>query len=191
MTYSSLDDMARRPLDQPIYGIVYATVEEIRDTGYLLRYSSLHLDTLSAPARLAMPMAGDQRGTFFGPEVGDEVVVAFENGNLDQPVILGALWNEDHRPPTDADTSSTNNTRTIESRAHHRLTFDDTPGAERIVIETDGGVSITIDSVRGQIEIKTTGAVATSKIVLDGVSWNHQHATGAGPSGPPVSISVT
>jgi uncharacterized protein involved in type VI secretion and phage assembly len=190
MSYEHLDELVRRPPTEPMFGVVYASVEQITDDGYLLRYTSLDLDTLSAPARLAMPMAGRERGTFFGPEVGDEVVVAFENGNLDQPVILGALWSDDDPPPASADTSSTNNVRTIVSRSGHELTFDDTPGSEKIQLRTQGGLEIVLDDASGTITIRTTGAVGSSKLELDGVSWNHQHATGTGPSGPPVSINA-
>ena len=44
-------------------------------------------------ARLAMPMAGNERGLVLIPEVGDEVLVAFERGDLRFPYVLGGLWN--------------------------------------------------------------------------------------------------
>src|ERR1700681_1198967 len=45
-------------------------------------------------ARIATLMAGANRGTWFIPDVGDEVVVAFEHGNLNRPYVLGGLWSE-------------------------------------------------------------------------------------------------
>jgi len=44
-------------------------------------------------ARIATLMAGANRGTWFIPDVGDEVVVAFEQGNLDRPYVIGSLVN--------------------------------------------------------------------------------------------------
>src|SRR6185437_12498879 len=50
-------------------------------------------------ARLAVPMAGDGRGVVLIPEVGDEVLVAFEREDLRFPYVLGALWNGKDKPP--------------------------------------------------------------------------------------------
>ena len=50
-------------------------------------------------ARLAVPMAGDDRGVVMIPEVGDEVLVAFEREDLRFPYVLGGLWNGKDKPP--------------------------------------------------------------------------------------------
>ena len=173
--------------EAPMFGLMFAEVAAIRDDGYELTWISGAMTEPSAPARVATLMAGDRRGTFFMPEVGDEVVVGFELGNLDRPVILGALWSDQDQPPDNADTASTNNVRTLVSRAGHEITFDDSPNG-LITIKTKGGMEITLNEVPPKITIKTTGNIATSQLELDGVAWNHQHATGTGPSGPPVSI---
>jgi uncharacterized protein involved in type VI secretion and phage assembly len=171
----------------PQFGIVYARVRAIVEDGLELDYLSTSIDAPSAPARLAAPMAGNRRGAFFMPEVGDEVVVGFEMGDVNRPVILGALWNDRDQPPPSADPSPTNNTRTIVSRAGHQITFDDSQ-AGSILIRTAGNFEIHL--TRDQISIRTTGNIATTRIVLDGVSWNHVHPTGTGPSGPPQSASI-
>jgi uncharacterized protein involved in type VI secretion and phage assembly len=171
-----------------VSGLVFAKVKQVTDEGYELEYLSGNFDSPSAPARVATFMAGNNRGAFFMPEPEDEVVVGFELGNFDQPVILGALWSDVDRPPRQADTSAANSVRTIVSRAGHQITFDDSP-AGKITIQTQSGVEITLEDATKKITIKTTGNIATSQIVLDGVSWNHQHATGVGPSGPPLSIT--
>lgn len=173
--------------EAPMFGLMFAEVTAIRDDGYQLKWLSGSMTAPSAPARVATLMAGDGRGAFFMPEVGDEVVVGFELGNLDRPVILGALWSDQDKPPQQADTSQTNHVRTIVSRAGHEVTFDDSPDG-KITIKTKGGMEITLNEVPPKIVIKTTGNIATSQLELDGVAWNHQHATGTGPSGPPVSI---
>jgi uncharacterized protein involved in type VI secretion and phage assembly len=50
-------------------------------------------------ARMAVPMAGKNRGTYFLPEVDDEVLVAFENADPAHPYVIGALWNSREPPP--------------------------------------------------------------------------------------------
>src|SRR5512138_1295796 len=50
-------------------------------------------------ARLMMPMAGKERGWVLIPEVGDEVVVAFEREDMRFPYVLGTLWNGKAKPP--------------------------------------------------------------------------------------------
>ena len=192
---TSLDHVFHRLLEfaeswqrqQPQFGLAFAEVTAVGDDGYTLSYLSGNHDAPSAPARVAAPMAGHKRGAYFMPEVGDEVVVGFELGNLNRPVILGALWSDVDAPPSSADTSSSNNVRTLTSRAGHEVTFDDS-AAGKIQIKTAGGMEITLDDAGQKITIKTTGVISTSRIVLDGVAWNHQHATGTGPSGPPISI---
>ncbi len=186
-----MEQWQRQP---PQLGIAFAEVKEVRTEGYILDFISGNHDAPSAPARVASFAAGRERGAFFMPEVGDEVVVAFEMGDINQPVIIGSLWSDTDAVPTGVDTSSSNNIRMLRSRTGHVITFDDSPGADKIQIKTagtppTGGFEITLEGGPSpKISIKTTGTVATSKIVLDGIAWNHQHATGTGPSGPPLSI---
>jgi len=66
-------------------------------------------------ARLATPMAGGGRGIVTIPEVGDEVLVAFEREDLRFPYVLGSVWNGKDTPPeTNAD--GKNNKRLIGRR---------------------------------------------------------------------------
>jgi hypothetical protein len=170
-------------------GMVYATVTRVENGEYMVQPTSSGFSAELGPARLATMMSGDRYGTFFGPVVGDEVVVGFELGNPARPVILGALWNPDRQPPDQADQSQDNNRRTLVSRSKHELTFDDSPTGTRITLKSSGGYQIIIeDGPTPRLIVKTTGSVATSTLVLDGVMWNHQHATGVGPSGPPLSV---
>ena len=95
----------------------------------------------------------------FFPEVDDEVVVAFELGNTNLPIILGGVWNRETPPPPQAREGATNDVRTIVTRSGHELTFDDTPGEEKILLKTQGGHRILLDDKPnlGKIEITTTG----------------------------------
>lgn len=98
-------------------------------------------------ARLATLMAGKGRGTWFVPEVDDEVLVAFTAGDPRRPVVIGALWNGVDDPPETMDAG--NDLRSITSRSGHRLTFDDSAGAEKVELRTQGGLTLTLDDAGG------------------------------------------
>lgn len=135
-------------------GLRFAEVAEITDAGYVLEWLSGTVRSRSAPARVARFMAGNQRGAYFPFEIGDEVVVGFEDGNIDRPVILGALWSDQDAPPENVDTSSSNNTRSIVSRAKSELTFDDTQGATRVLLRSAGGMQILFDDSSSTLTIQ-------------------------------------
>jgi uncharacterized protein involved in type VI secretion and phage assembly len=98
-------------------------------------------------ARLATMMAGADRGTWFIPEPGDEVLVAFHGGDASRPYVIGALWNGVDAPPETMDAQ--NNLRSITSRSGHRVLLDDTAGAEKVEVETQGGHKLTLDDASG------------------------------------------
>jgi phage protein D/phage baseplate assembly protein gpV len=103
-------------------------------------------------ARVAAPMAGGGRGTFFLPEINDEVLVAFEQGDITRPYILGALWNTEDKPP-----ETNPDVRLIKSRRGHSVRFDDTDGAEKIeIIDKSGENSVTLDTKGSTISIKSS-----------------------------------
>jgi uncharacterized protein involved in type VI secretion and phage assembly len=96
-------------------------------------------------ARLATLMAGPDRGTWFVPDADDEVLVAFEAGDLRRPFVIGALWNGRDAPPEQMDGAARNNLKVICSRRGVKVTLDDTDGAERLRLETPGGQSLTLE----------------------------------------------
>lgn len=94
-------------------------------------------------ARVATPMAGKGRGAYFLPEIEDEVLVAFERGDLRFPYVIGALWNGVDKSPAD-NADGKNDKRMIRSRKGHKLTFDD--GAKGLVqLELNDGKKLAID----------------------------------------------
>lgn len=138
-------------------GILIGVVADLEDPEGLGRvrakFPSLG-DQLSNWAKIAAPMAGNNRGVFFRPEVGDEVLVAFEMGDPRRPYVLGALWSKVDTPPPDDGKPKDNNWRFIKSRSGHILKFDDTQGKERIeIIDKDQRHTIVIDSSGDKIQI--------------------------------------
>ena len=112
----------------------------------------------SAWARIATPMAGEQVGVYFLPEVGDEVLVAFVHGDVRFPYVLGALWNGKAKPPETNDDGK-NHRRTITSRSGQSVVFDDEPGKEAIALRSKSGLEVALSDVkdREQIEIRAKG----------------------------------
>jgi uncharacterized protein involved in type VI secretion and phage assembly len=107
-------------------------------------------------ARLVTPMAGKERGIFFRPEVDDEVLVAYEEGDPRRPYIVGSLWSTPDNPPPD-DGADQNNWRFIVSRSGHRFIFNDRAGEETIeIIDKNAHHTIVIDSANQKIVVTCT-----------------------------------
>lgn len=119
-------------------------------------------------ARVASPMAGNGRGMVFYPEVNDEVLIAFEQGDVNHPYIIGALWNSQDLPP-ETNSNGKNDIRKIKSRSGHELTFDDTPQHEKIEIKTKGGHTIILDDTSGQEKVEITDKTGNNRITIDSV----------------------
>jgi uncharacterized protein involved in type VI secretion and phage assembly len=105
-------------------------------------------------ARIATLMAGSGRGTWFIPEIDDEVLVSFEAGNPSRPYVVGALWNGKDAPPESMDSGGTNNIRAIHSRSGIVIQFDDTSGSEKLTIETPGGQTVVLDDGESSVTIR-------------------------------------
>jgi len=104
-------------------------------------------------ARLATMMAGNNRGSWFIPDVDDEVLVIFEAGDTRRPYVVGALWNGLDAAPESMDGGGENNIKSIRSRNGVKVTMDDTNGSEALTLETPGGQSMTLKDGPGVVEI--------------------------------------
>lgn len=104
-------------------------------------------------ARIAAPMAGNDRGVYFLPEIDDEVLVMFERGDVRFPYVIGSLWNgKDQAPASNAD--GKNNLRVIKSRSGHLIKLNDEEGKETVeIIDSSGRNSIVIDTANNTITI--------------------------------------
>ncbi len=114
-------------------------------------------------ARVATPMAGNEQGIYFLPEIDDEVLVVFEHGKIEYPVVIGSLWSGLNLPPQNNDDGE-NNIRQIRSRSGHALSFDDSEGAEKMTLESSMLHKIEFDDSAKTISIESEGG---NKIVID------------------------
>jgi phage baseplate assembly protein V len=156
------------------YGVVVGVVTNNQDPENMhrvkVRFPWLSNDVESNWARVAAPMAGKNRGAYFLPEVDDEVLVAFEHGQVDHPFVLGSLWNgKDDAPESNAD--GENNHRTIKSRSGHVLRLNDKSGNETIeIIDKSGNNKIIIDTANNTITIDAQSDItiksATGKLIM-------------------------
>ena len=119
-------------------------------------------DRLLPWARLLVPRAGPAEGIFFRPEVGDEVVVDFLNGNIDEPVVLGGLWSAGNPPPIALVGQSI-----IRTRSGHTLVFNDADEAACVEITTSGGHSILLSDELDSSRIEISNGSNDSRIVID------------------------
>jgi uncharacterized protein involved in type VI secretion and phage assembly len=164
--------MLRSELEQtanPVFGVTLGEVTDVDDPEHLgrikVRLPWLSSQVESAWARIALPWAGNQRGTYFIPEVGDEVLVAFRHGDIRFPYVLGFLWSAQAMPP-EADPRL--NRRGFRSKSGHQLTFDDTDVAQKVTIQTSGGHKVVLDDTNGALAVTITDSTGSLSIQLDG-----------------------
>jgi len=141
-----------------IYGVVIGLVIDNKDPESLYRVkvklpwvkesTSKYSDSPdkedfpSAWARVTSFMAGPDRGAFFLPEVDDEVLVAFEHGDIKRPFVIGCLWSPvDKSIHDNKGQDGKNNYRSLVSRSGHVIQFmDDAENKkEKIIIQTKSG----------------------------------------------------
>lgn len=107
---SKLSDLARSNGSSEAWGqtgVVIGVVTNNNDPEKLgrvkVKFPTLGDSVESNWARLAIAGGGAARGFDIRPEVNDEVIVAFDRGDVRLPVVLGGLWNAKHKPPVAAD----------------------------------------------------------------------------------------
>src|SRR5687767_11679495 len=101
-------------------------------------------------ARVVAPFAGQNRGAFFMPDVDDEVLVLFTNGDARFPLVIGGLWNGASPAPADLGPEG-NRYKRIRSRNGITITLDDQQGQETLTLETPGGQSVVLKDGPGAI----------------------------------------
>ncbi|MGH8603191.1 MAG: phage baseplate assembly protein V [Gammaproteobacteria bacterium] len=153
-------------------GIAVAQVVSNLDTKGLGRVQ-IRLSWLAGTlvwARVAAPMAGLNYGTYFIPQPFTEVVVAFNNGDTADPIIIGSLWNSLDRPPALLPTDPTNK-RVIRTPLGHEIEFNEatqsisiTTSLQQQIVLDPSGIRMTTAGLNGgtTTTMDTAGNVSIS-----------------------------
>lgn len=173
MSITGILEQSKRP-ESRIYGVVAGIVTNNKDPEKLgrikVKIPRISGEDESNWARVVSFMAGNERGAFFLPEVDDEVLVAFEYGDINLPYIIGSLWNGKDKPPL-ANDDGKNNIRMLKSRSGHIIRLDDTDGKEKIeIVDKTEKNMIIIDTKDNKISIKSEKDIeisAKGKITLE------------------------
>ncbi|MDQ2997993.1 MAG: VgrG-related protein [Chloroflexota bacterium] len=156
---SAIDGRQHRPA---VAGVVVGIVTNNNDPDKLgrvkLKFPWLDDQHESDWARLASTGAGATRGFFAVPEIDDEVLVAFEQGDVSRPYVIGGLWNgKDKTPRDDAVQGGKVQYRIFKTRAGHSITLCDKDGQGQIEIKT-GKHTLTLDDQGlGKLTIESGG----------------------------------
>ncbi|MBX3081426.1 MAG: hypothetical protein KF716_07295 [Anaerolineae bacterium] len=169
------------------FGTYLAKVESVDDPQNLARVQVrlLNCDGVGdqdAPiwARVAAPFAGDSRGAFFIPDVDDEVLVTFVNGDPRFPIVIGSMWNGNAAPPETLGGAGDKVDRwTFVGKAGTRIAIVEeqegsalisltTPASESIKIKQESGGKIEIEAAGAKITLDTQGVKieAPSKVAI-------------------------
>ncbi|WP_088889350.1 phage baseplate assembly protein V [Leptolyngbya ohadii] len=129
----------------------------------LLSFDGIGNQDASLWARVAVPFAGGRRGAFLLPDVGDEVLVMFANGDSRYPVVVGGLWNGRAPAPETLGGGGDRVDRwTLVGKAGTRIAIVEQGSGGTISFTTPGGVSgVLTDDGSGKIEFKAAGTTIT------------------------------
>ncbi len=165
-------------------GIVIGKVTAVKDPqnqGRIMVQFPWLDDTLQSTwASMVAPFAGGDRGMFFMPEVGDEVIVGFEHGDFTHAYVMGAMWNGVAGSP-----SPDPRQRMIRSKNGHCIRFvDSTPNSGNLgalIIEDAHGNRVTMTNSTMTISAQTTLVIEASALVIRGEGWSRTVTPNSNP----------
>ncbi len=147
-TLAGLTDSAEAPKGLTgVYPAVVVDVEDPEQMGrVLLSFPWLEPEYVSPWARVVQSGGGELTGWQVMPEPTDEVLVAFANGQFDQPYVLGGLYSLERQPgvPWEELIQGVPMQRAFTSRDGHQLIFDDSPENSSVTLNTTFGASCMI-----------------------------------------------
>lgn len=164
------------------YGVVIGIVTNNRDPKGMgrvkVKFPWLEDGEESNWARIASPAAGNGRGTYWIPEVNDEVLVAFEHGSINRPYVLGGLWSGQDKPPLDINEAVSGDGRVQKfvwkSRSGHTIIIDDSDsGAGISICDKTGKNMLVIDSMKNALKVSASGDItieAQGKVTIKGTA---------------------
>jgi uncharacterized protein involved in type VI secretion and phage assembly len=146
-------------LSGPVVGLVTNNNDPEGQGRVKVKFPWLSDQVESDWARLVGIGAGSDRGFYCLPEVNDEVLVAFEHGDVSRPYVIGSLWNGQGKPPLPTSQALENGKvrqRAFRTRSGHTLTFTDGTD-EGLVLETAGGHRLTLADEDNKVVLETAG----------------------------------
>jgi len=146
---SIYDMLAQDRKEQPPCGVTIGVVTDIKDPDQKNRVKVRLINRTDSAQetdfiRVMTPAAGKESGFFALPEVGDEVLVAFLDGDYAAPYVLGSLWNPKSPAPVKVKDGK-NEVRLLKSRTAHRLELNDGQDAPGIVLLTARETRLAMD----------------------------------------------
>ena len=160
-------DQDRMSMEGRRIGVNIATVCDIDDPEGLGRVKCLFItgdeDVEETQwAFVATPFGGNGNGIFFHPHVGDVVLLAFEEGDIHLPFVIGSVWwkNKDiesEAPVALADGNENNNIYLITTPQGNSIKLSDEEGSEQIEIKTKAGSTLNLDDGGNKIELMDSG----------------------------------
>ena len=148
-----------------VRGKVVSEPDELGRVRVQLPYLGDNSQTYYAP--VAVFMAGGERGAWFMPEVDDDVLVAFEQGNVEQPFIVGFLWNGDAVAP-----STNRRERLIRSVNGHQITLYDpeVSQGDQGYVRIEDAQGNMVELANASITIRSVGTINISapNVIING-----------------------
>ena len=150
----------------PINGVVVALVTDNNDPNndarVKLKFPWLDDNYESDWARITQLGAGPNSGAVFIPEVNDEVLVAFEFGDIRRPYVVGSLYNGQDTPNLGSglfDNGKVKRRGIISRKGHRFIFFDDDSKTGIAFISSDGNLKISLNETNSEIHISSQGKI--------------------------------
>jgi len=157
--------------DNNLSGFVTGIVKEIYDEKYpgMIKAEIFMTDgtvNVTDWMRVIVPYAGANKGMYFLPDIGDEVAIVFERGEIERPYVIGCLWNKVDTIPESTVTQE-NTIKKLRTKGGHEIIFDDTKDKGKIDIITTKKNKISMDDENSLITITTSGDDGDNIIKID------------------------
>jgi uncharacterized protein involved in type VI secretion and phage assembly len=154
VSFGATQEFKKRPEEKKIFGVTVCTVINNIDCtgGARVQLSLPWLPGFQPWARMSNMMGGMARGSYFIPQIGDEVLVAFNHGDVREPYVLGTLWNTMDRPPALSPTDAIT-TRKIRTPLGHELAFDE--ALQQVTLTSNTKSTVTLDPEGAELSTPT------------------------------------
>ncbi|MFF3456887.1 phage baseplate assembly protein V [Streptomyces sp. NPDC002730] len=167
-------------VDKRYFGVMTGVVERVEDDPEKECRVQLSLPwfdgaTITEWCRVAQPYAGNGYGASFVPEKGDEVLVAFDQGDMRFPIVIGCLYNGVDKPPTHR--SGSRDEKLLRTKHGHELALDDSSGKEAVRLTSSAGHRIELDDAGSSVVVRTASGGKVT-VTADG---SVEISAGSGP----------